>query len=100
MDDLGVKVFSDSNANHLIETFKNYCKISVDCNGGNYCGLTIDWQYKDNYVDALMPSFVPTALTKLHHPTPKSHSMPPIVGLVPNMGKKYDMHHHQTTLNA
>eukprot|EP00957_Ditylum_brightwellii_P012139 916620-Ditylum_brightwellii.AAC.1 len=37
----------------------------------NYCRFTLDWYYKKNFVDALMPDFVPKALQNFQHETPK-----------------------------
>eukprot|EP00957_Ditylum_brightwellii_P112728 8593496-Ditylum_brightwellii.AAC.1 len=42
----------------------------MDCNGGHHCGLTLNWRYKDNYVNVLMPGFVAKSLKKFQHATP------------------------------
>jgi hypothetical protein len=55
VDDFGIKFFNEDDANHLIATLEKYYKISVDRNGGHYCSLTLNWHYKDKYVDVLMP---------------------------------------------
>jgi hypothetical protein len=39
----------------------------VDPKGDNFCGLTVEWNYKRGYVDISMPLYVQKALTKLNH---------------------------------
>jgi hypothetical protein len=48
---------------------KNY-NISSDWNGGRYCGLTLDWDYKKCTVDLSMPGYIKAALHKYQHPAP------------------------------
>jgi hypothetical protein len=60
--------------------------ISSDWNGTAYCGLTLDWDYKDRTVDLYMPGYIKAALHKYQHPAPSrpEHSPhtwnPPIYG--------------------
>jgi hypothetical protein len=64
---------------------KNY-NISSDWNGGAYCGLTLDWDYKNRTVDLSMPVYIKAALHKYQHPAPErpehaTHTWnPPIYG--------------------
>jgi hypothetical protein len=64
---------------------KNY-NISSDWNGTAYCGLTLDWDYKNRTVDLSMPGYIKAALHKYQHPAPErpEHSPhawnPPIYG--------------------
>jgi hypothetical protein len=64
---------------------KNY-NISSDWNGTAYCGLTLDWNYKDRTVDLSMPGYIKAALHNYQHPAPArpEHSPhtwnPPIYG--------------------
>eukprot|EP00957_Ditylum_brightwellii_P170067 12945467-Ditylum_brightwellii.AAC.1 len=51
-------------------TLQKSYKISVDHNGGNYFRLTLDWHYKEHYVDVLMPGFVPKSLQKFQQISP------------------------------
>jgi hypothetical protein len=48
---------------------KNY-NISSDWNGTAYCGLTLDWDYKNHTVDLSMPEYIKAALHKYQHPAP------------------------------
>jgi hypothetical protein len=64
---------------------KNY-SISSDWNGTAYCGLTLDWDYKDYTFDLSMPGYIKAALHKYQHPAPEQpedslHTWnPPIYG--------------------
>ena len=46
VDDFGVKYFSQNDADHLLDALKQHYKISVDYEGKNYCGLTMEWNYQ------------------------------------------------------
>ena len=71
VDDFGVKYFSKNDADHLISTLEEFYEVSKDWTGTNYCGLTFDWHYSENYVDVYLPDFVIPALAALGHPKPK-----------------------------
>jgi hypothetical protein len=45
-------------------------KVSVNLDGHNYCGLTIDWNYNAGHVDISMPGYISKALLKFQHLTP------------------------------
>jgi hypothetical protein len=47
---------------------KNY-NISSDRNGTAYCGLTLDWDYKNRTVDLYLPGYIKAALHKYQHPS-------------------------------
>eukprot|EP00957_Ditylum_brightwellii_P074959 5696564-Ditylum_brightwellii.AAC.1 len=70
MDDFGIKLFSDADKDHLIDSLRKYYSISIDKEGKNCCGLTIDWHYADDFVDICIPGFVPKALEKFQHVPP------------------------------
>ena len=55
VDDFGVKYFTKDDANHLLDPLKKLLGISTDWEGRNYLGLTIYWNYIEEYVDILMP---------------------------------------------
>ena len=76
VDDFGIKYFSKDDADHLVSTLKNHYDITIDWEGRNYCGLTLDWNYDKGYVDVSMPGYVHQALNKFQHtkPTRVQHS--------------------------
>ena len=60
----------------------------MDRNGGHYCGLTLNWHYKDNYVDVLMPGFVTKSLKKFQHTAPVKPQYAPHKWNQPTYGQK------------
>ena len=49
---------------------KKYFKWSIDWEGQNYLGLTLEWTCAKNYIDISMPGYIPTALHKFQHKPP------------------------------
>ena len=88
VDDFGVKYFNDEDADHLINALKKYYTISIDREGKNYCGLTIDWNYPKRYVDIHMPNFVTKALHKFQHSPPPKPQYAPHKWTKPAYGSK------------
>jgi hypothetical protein len=41
-----------------LTTLQKFYKVSVDWEGCNYYGLTIDWNYNAGHVDISMPGYV------------------------------------------
>ena len=56
---------------HLINEIRKYFKWSIDWEGQNYLGLTLDWNYTRNYFEISMPGYIPTALHKLQQKPPE-----------------------------
>ena len=71
VDDFGIQYHTQADADHLIHALRQYYKITIDWNGRNYCGLQLDWNYKDRHVDISMPGYIDNLLQKLkinvHH---------------------------------
>jgi hypothetical protein len=88
VDDFGVKYVGREHAEHLMTCIKKNYSISSDWNGTAYCGLTLDWDYKNRTVDLSMPGYIKAALHKYQLPTPArpEHSPymwnPPIYGAI------------------
>jgi hypothetical protein len=86
VDDFGVKYVGCEHAEHLMACIKKNYNISSDWNGRAYCGLTLDWDYKNRTVELSMPGYIKAALHKYQHPAPArpEHSLhtwnPPIYG--------------------
>jgi hypothetical protein len=86
VDDFRVKYVGREHAEHLMTCIKKNYSISSNWNGTAYCGLTLDWDYKNRTVDLYMPGYIKAALHKYQHPTPArpEHSThtwnPPIYG--------------------
>jgi hypothetical protein len=77
VDDFGVKYIGKQNALHLINALKQNYKISEDWTGGLYCGISLNWNYEEGYVDTAMPTYVAKQLLKYNHTKPsKSQDTP------------------------
>ena len=70
IDDFGVKYFSKIDADHLINALQKNYNITTNWIGSLYCGLTLNCNYKEGWVDIHIPGYVIRALTKFNHPTP------------------------------
>jgi hypothetical protein len=64
VDDFGVKYIGRKHAEHLMACIRKNYNISSDCNGTAYCGLKLDWDYKNRTVDLSMPGYIKAALNK------------------------------------
>jgi hypothetical protein len=53
------------------ETGKPMFDISVDTEGSRFCGLIMDWDYKNREVHVSIPGYVGNALKRFKHATPK-----------------------------
>ena len=71
VDDFGVKYVGKENVEHLIQCLKGAkYKLTKDWSGSLYCGISIDWNYKEGYVDIAMPGYVKKKLQEYEHPLP------------------------------
>jgi hypothetical protein len=71
VDDFGIKYVGDEHAKHLIDTLEKYYTVETDWTGGLYCGIKLEWNYNERYLDVGMPKFVPDKLHEFAHPKPK-----------------------------
>jgi hypothetical protein len=53
-----------------MECIKNNYNISSDWKGSAYCGLTLEWDFKNRTVDLSMPGYIKAALHKYQHAAP------------------------------
>jgi hypothetical protein len=51
VDDFGVKYDGREHAEHLMACIKKNYNISSDWNGRAYCGLSLNWDYKNRKAD-------------------------------------------------
>jgi hypothetical protein len=70
VDDFGITYVGQEHAEHLKASIEKHYQISCDWTGSAYCGLQLDWDYKNRYVDVSMPGYIKAALHKFQHPTP------------------------------
>jgi hypothetical protein len=70
VDYSGVKYVGLEHAERLMACIRKNYNISSNWNGSAYCGLTLDWDYKNRTVDLYMPGYIKAALHKYQHPAP------------------------------
>ena len=77
MDDFGVTYFSEADTNHLIQALKIVFEITTDKQCSIFCGLHLDWDYKNKWVDISMHNYVMKYLKKLEHSVPNKPQYAP-----------------------
>ena len=87
VDDFGVKYFNKADADHLLTALKTHYSLTIDWTGGDYCGLTIHWNYERRYVDISMPGYI-DKVVQLHELTPLKPTNTPHTYNIPAYGKK------------
>ena len=70
VDDFRIKYCSNRDLHHLLQALKDKYTITVDTEGTQYCGMTLEWHYNNGYVDVSMPGYVKEALHQLQHHAP------------------------------
>ena len=71
MDVFGVKYVSKEHADHLIKTLEvHYDKILVDWEGKLHCGITLEWNYSERFLDISMPGYIDKLLARYQHEMP------------------------------
>jgi hypothetical protein len=100
VDDFGVKYVGREHAEHLMECIKKNYNISSDWKGSAYCGLTLEWDYKNRTVALSMTGYIKAALHKYQHasPTRPEHAPhtwnPPVMAPKNNMWKMKQLAQH------
>jgi hypothetical protein len=100
VDDFGVKYVGREDAEHLMECIKKNYNISSDWNGSAYCGLTLEWDYKNRTVDLSMPGYIKAALHKYQHAAPARPEHAPHTWNPPIYGAKTQYVEDETTSPA
>ena len=88
VDDFGVKCQGIQHARHLKQTLEQYYEVSVDWEGKLFCGVTLDWNYKNGHVDLSVPGYVQRKLTKYQHPKPTTPQHSPYLSAPIQYGAK------------
>ena len=91
VDDFGVKYTQKEDALHLLTILKKkFTAVSEDWERKLYCGITLEWNYENGWVDILMPGYIQKVLQKYKHEKPPHPQHSPYV-IVP---KKYGKDAH------
>jgi hypothetical protein len=84
VDNLGIKYVGQEHADHLKASIEKHYQMFCDWKGSAYCGLQLDWDYKNGCVDLSMRDYTKAALHKFQHPTRPENAphiwSPPIYG--------------------
>jgi hypothetical protein len=92
VDDFGFKYVGREHAEHIMELIKKNYNISSDWNGSAYCGLTLEWDYKNRTVDLSMSGYIKAALHKYQHASPaRPYNMHHTRGIHLYMAPKHNM---------
>ena len=67
VNNFGVKYFHKHDVDHLINALQKYYEISIDWEGKNYCGVNLQWNYRDHFVDITMPDNILAVLKRFQH---------------------------------
>jgi len=80
VDDFGVKYVGREHAEHLLGCIQKDYPVTVDWAGDLYCGIKLEWNYKERWLDISMPGYIKKVLQRYAHPTPKKpqHSPFPV----------------------
>ena len=70
VDDFGIKYIGKEHLDHLMQSLREHYDVSLDETGSLYCGITLKWNYEQQYVDISMPGYVQKQLTRYNHPPP------------------------------
>ena len=77
------------NAKHLVKTLNKYYEaITVDWEGKKFCGIDLEWDYKDRTCDIAMHDYVVKALAKLNHHAQIKKVYSPSIYTPPQYGQK------------
>jgi hypothetical protein len=71
VDDFGVIYMVKADVNHLIASIKLTYTLTEDWSGDLYCGVKLEWDYKNRTVDISMPGYIKKKLQEYGHVVPK-----------------------------
>lgn len=91
VDDFGISYVNRANAQHLIDTLASFYEITVDWEATKYCGITLEWDYKNRTVDLSMPNYVTDALHHFQHPVSIQPVHAPSKWAPPSYGSKVQL---------
>ncbi|KAL7480641.1 hypothetical protein ACHAW6_006314, partial [Cyclotella cf. meneghiniana] len=72
VDDFGIKMVGLKHAKHLQTELEKYYKCSMDWKGELFCGVQLNWDYKNCKVCLFMPNYACNALIKFGHKQPST----------------------------
>jgi hypothetical protein len=92
VDDFGIEYQNKADAEELIHALRtHYEAVSVDWEGKLFCGITLEWDYKNRRVDLSMPGYIDKVRHKYHHDMPQQPEHQPHTCATPQYGVKIQM---------
>ena len=85
-DNFGVKYVDKNDVDHLISSIKANYKLTVDWTGKLYCGIYLDWDYVNRWVDISIPGFIKKNMQEYGHVIPTRLHMCPYSPEPKNLG--------------
>ena len=78
MDDFGVQYSNKDDVDFLLSALKEcHYVYTTDWKGTQYCGITIEWDYKAQTCTISVPGYIEKVLLRFHHKAPSTpqHSL-------------------------
>ena len=88
VENFGVKYTREEYKKHLLDSLNQHYKVTVDGEGTQYLGITLEWYYKYRRVHIYMSGYVPKALKRFYHEPPQKLQDQPYPHAPPNYGAK------------
>jgi hypothetical protein len=73
----GIKYVNKEDVDHLIASIKTTYSLTKDWIGNLYCGIALEWDYKNGHIDISMPGCIKKKLQEYGHTMPKQLQMCP-----------------------
>ena len=106
VDGFGVKYTVKDHALHLINALENDYKLALGWQGKTYCGITLEWNYYELWVDLTMPGYIKNTGSsfnikcQLNHLIPLTNTHPSCMGQKKNLYKPtHQKYYHKNKSN-
>ena len=76
VDDFGIKYVGKEHVEHLLNALQEHYTLDIDWKGELYCGITLQWDYKNRHVDISMPGYIKKLLQRYNHTCKKAQHSP------------------------
>jgi hypothetical protein len=86
VDDFLVQYTVPDDFAHLATTLSNHYGITTDTGVTKFCGITLQWDYREGHVTLSMPGYIEKALQRFTHPLPKRPQHSPHKWVPPQYG--------------
>ena len=91
VDDFGIKYFHTDQLTHFLNALRQNYRISMDLSGNDYCGLTLKWDYKKQFLIYQYPAMLKRPYRNFSIPILNTHNIRRTNGSSRTMAKKSNM---------